>query len=120
MSSFDDLDPATAEALVAILATAPPDYLEWRRSRLEDPQYQDWREDQPDRLASYFDPEEIKAQLKWREEGLDPYSERSLRRKQFIEACEAGGHVVVTEIETGEVVDEWDKPAKPGGGASRN
>jgi hypothetical protein len=68
----------------------------------------------PRRIAELYDPEYLQRWLKARRRATDPYSEESLRVDQFIAVASAGGTFTVTDIETGEVTDQWEIGPQPG------
>lgn len=110
-------DPDLLRAIDEILATAPPSYVEWRQEQLDN---RELCKESPEDVANFHDPVVLKRQIQRHIERLDPYSEANLRRDRFVEALEAGGHVVMTHIATGEVGMEWDVPKTREGSAPRN
>jgi hypothetical protein len=83
-----------------------------RREQLTDP----WIRAKvgPHRIAELYDPEYLQRWVSARRRATDPYSEESLRVDQFIAVASAGGTITVTDIETGEVTDQWEIGPQPG------
>jgi hypothetical protein len=83
-----------------------------RREQLTDP----WIRAKvgPDRIAKLYDPEYLQRWVNARLRAADPFSEESLRVDQFMAVASAGGEIIVTDIETGEVTDQWEIGPQPG------
>ena len=114
-------DPERARQIDEILATAPPGYVEWRRRKLEDPDFEWWRERYPDNVADQFDPDWLPIAIAHWCELADPYSEASLRRQAFMDALWGpGGTAVMTDLDTGEETARWEAPGSPRGAAPTN
>jgi hypothetical protein len=68
----------------------------------------------PERITKLYDPEYLERWINARRSAADPYSEESLRFEQFIAVASAGGVITVTDIETGEITDQWEIGPQPG------
>ena len=113
-------DPEFARVVEEILATAPPGFVEWRRAQLEDPEWEDWRRRYPALAAGYLDPEVLRHRIDHYRELLDPFSEVNLETQKFLDVAAAGGTITVTDMRTGEVVHESERPGSPQGAAWSN
>jgi hypothetical protein len=104
-------DEKVARRCEAIVATFPP-VRDERREQLTDP----WVRAKvgPERIAELYDPEYLQRWVKARRGAADPYSEESLRFDQFIAVASKGGVLTATDIQTGEVVDQWEVGPQPG------
>ena len=102
-------DPELAKVIEDLLATAPPGFVEWRRSQLEDDNMQWYRDRYPELIARRYDPEEIRWNINaWRERA-DPYSEHSLSVAAFCDSLASGGRITMSDMTTGEVVADWEQ-----------
>ena len=101
--------PAVAERMATLLARRP-EYAQNRAAFLSDP----WaRAIHRSAIQPYYDPENTAANIALHEKLDDPFSEASLRRKEFMAAFERGGEVIISEHETGRVKARWNLPPGP-------
>jgi hypothetical protein len=75
----------------------------WFRARVE-----------PHHITKLYDPDYLERWVDARRRAADPFSELSLKFRRFIDAASAGGVVTETDIESGEVTDEWQVGPQPG------
>jgi hypothetical protein len=104
-------DEKLARRCEEIVAAFPP-VRDERASHLADPWFRARVE--PYDITKLYDPEYLERWVKARRRVEDPYSEVSLRIEQFIAVASAGGTITVTDIETGEVTDQWEIDPQPG------
>ncbi len=107
------VDPRAEQELAELLATAPPGYLEWRRSQLEDPKLQRYRDQYPDDVASFYDPEVVRAGIRSYLDRQDPFSARSLLSLDLSDGFDGGGRLKVPALELGGFLIAG--PNSPGG-----
>ena len=68
----------------------------------------------PKRIAELYDPELVQRWVDGWRKAADPFSELSLRVKEFVELAGSGGVMTETDIATGEVLDQWEVSLRPG------
>jgi hypothetical protein len=68
----------------------------------------------PKRIAELYDPEYLQGYVDARRRAADPFSEMSIRVREFVEVARLGGVITETDIATGEVLDQWEVSPKPG------
>jgi hypothetical protein len=68
----------------------------------------------PKRIAELYDPEYLQRWVDGWRKAADPFSEMSLRVKEFVDVARAGGVFTETDIATGEVLDQWEAGPRPG------
>ena len=69
---------------------------------------------EPYHIAKLYDPEYLQRWVEARRRTADPFSEPSLRLQRFLDVVQAGGVLTETDIESGEVIDQWDVDPQPG------
>ncbi len=102
------VDPRAEQELAELLATAPPAYLKWRRSQLEDPATQ-WARDQfPERVALFHDPDYVRQTIQNHLEARDEFSAYNLQRDITLSGhgFDGGGRLKVPGLELSEFVFE--------------
>ena len=108
--------PPLAEQLVRQLARRPSlarQLTEWMRSPWE-------RAGQRWNIVGSYDPGEIEATIDYQIELDDPFSAASLEHEAFRNELRAGGTLVFSDPETGEIVGARELAKRPGPGGAPN